>query len=86
MLGTGVKKLAPIEIQNYGRTNRSLHYTSSFEKGHKIESKDIAVLRTEKVLTPGIPPEFLETVTGSVLQQDVTSGNGVNWQDLLKKN
>lgn len=86
VLGTGVKKLAPIEIQNYGRTNRSLHYTSSFEKGHKIGSKDIAVLRTEKVLTPGIPPEFLETVTGCVLQKDVTSGNGVNWQDLLKKN
>lgn len=86
VLGTGVKKLAPIEIQNYGRTNRSLHYTSSFEKGHKIESKDIAVLRTEKVLTPGIPPEFLDTVTGCVLQQDVTSGNGVNWQDLLQKN
>lgn len=86
VLGTGVKKLAPIEIQNYGRTNRSLHYTSSFEKGHKIGSKDIAVLRTEKVLTPGIQPEFLETVTGCVLQKDVTSGNGVNWQDLLQKN
>lgn len=83
VLGTGVKKLAPIEIQNYGRTNRSLHYTSSFEKGHKIESKDIAVLRTEKVLTPGIPPEFLERVTGCVLQKDVTSGSGVAWEDLL---
>ena len=83
VLGTGVKKLAPIEIQNYGRTNRSLHYTSSFEKGHKIGSKDIAVLRTEKVLTPGIPPEFLETVTGCVLQKGVTSGSGVAWEDLL---
>lgn len=83
VLGTGVKKLAPIEIQNYGRTNRSLHYTSSFEKGHKIESKDIAVLRTEKVLTPGIPPEFLDTVIGSVLQCSVTSGSGVAWKDLL---
>ncbi|MBP5748032.1 MAG: N-acetylneuraminate synthase family protein [Treponema sp.] len=83
VLGTGVKKLAPIEIQNYGRTNRSLHYTSSLEKGHKIESKDIAVLRTEKVLTPGIPPEFLDTVIGCVLQKDVTSGSGVAWEDLL---
>ena len=85
VLGTGVKKLAPIEIQNYGRTNRSLHYTSSLEKGHKIESKDIAVLRTEKVLTPGIPPEFLDTVTGCVLQKDVTSGSGVEWEDLLQR-
>lgn len=85
VLGTGVKKLAPIEIQNYGRTNRSLHYTSSFEKGHKIGSKDIAVLRTEKVLTPGIPPEFLDTVTGCVLQKDVTSGSGVAWEDLLQR-
>ncbi|MBO4386529.1 MAG: N-acetylneuraminate synthase family protein [Treponema sp.] len=86
VLGSGAKRLAASEINNYGRTNRSLHYTSSLEKGHKIESKDIAVLRTEKVLTPGIPPEFLDTVIGSVLQQDVTSGNGVNWQDLLQKN
>ncbi len=77
ILGDGIKKLAPAEEANYGRTNRSLHYLNSLKKGHVIRAEDIAVLRTEKVLTPGIHPDFLEKVTGLKLSQDVTGGDGV---------
>lgn len=83
--GTGIKRLAPSELANYGRTNRSLHYTRSLKKGQKITTADIAVLRTEKVLTPGLSPEYLQTVTGAVLQQDVSSGEGVCWEHFISK-
>jgi sialic acid synthase SpsE len=74
IIGSGAKKLAPAESANYGRTNRSLHYMTSLSKGHVISQEDISVLRTEKVLTPGISPDFLGTVTGKVLEHDVKAG------------
>ena len=83
VLGTGIKRLAKIETQNYGRTNRSLHYMRDIKAGEKISREDISVLRTEKVLSPGISPVFLETVVDSVLCRDVRSGDGVDFADFL---
>ncbi|MFA6937155.1 MAG: N-acetylneuraminate synthase family protein [Treponema sp.] len=85
VLGSGVKKLAKIEIQNYGRTNRSLHYMKEMKKGDVVSSKDISVLRTEKVLTTGISPEYYGAVLGSVLQKDVESGSGVQLEDFIQR-
>lgn len=83
VIGNGVKKLAPAEEANYGRTNRSLHYMSAFEKGHIISAQDIGVLRTEKILTPGISPEFLNQIIGSELKNPVEDGAGVQLKDFL---
>lgn len=77
ILGDGIKKLAPAEEKNYDRTNRSLHFVKSLTKGAKIKEEDIAVLRTEKVLTVGISPEYYESVIGKTLKRDVKSGEGV---------
>ena len=84
VLGTGIKKLAPAELANYGRTNRSLHYMKELKSGAVIKESDIGVLRTEKVLTPGISPEFLDEVIGATLVKDVTSGSGVQFSDIVK--
>lgn len=80
-LGDGIKRLAPAEEANYGRTNRSLHYMKDFSAGHVIEEGDIAILRTEKILTPGISPEFYDAVIGKKLKVAVTSGAGVQQED-----
>jgi sialic acid synthase SpsE len=85
VLGTGIKTLAPAESENYGRTNRSLHFVHAMKAGSIIEEKDVAVLRTEKVLTPGIAPAFLQTVLGAHLVRDVNSGAGVQWEDIVGK-
>jgi sialic acid synthase SpsE len=85
VLGTGIKMLAPAERANYGRTNRSLHFMHAMQNGSVIGKDDIAVLRTEKVLSPGIPPEYLAAVTGAHLSHDVTAGSGVQWEDVLQK-
>lgn len=81
-LGNGVKRLAKIEQQNYGRTNRSLHYMRDIKKGETLGENDVSVLRTEKILTPGIAPDFLDEVIGCALSRDVKSGDGLLLSDL----
>lgn len=81
VIGDGVKKLAPAEQANYGRTNRSLHFLENMKKGSIIKAEDIGVLRTEKILTPGLTPDYLEKVIGSILLKDVTAGAGVQLED-----
>ena len=82
MMGSGEKALAPSEEQNYTRTNRSIHYMKAFKAGHKLRRRDIAVLRTEKILTPGISPEFYEEVIGKKLAIDITAGQGLLFEHL----
>lgn len=82
VLGDGVKRLAPAEEANYGRTNRSLHFMRNMKKGEVIGENDVAVLRTEKVLTPGLTPDYLDKVIGKKLLRDVTSGAGVQLTDI----
>ena len=77
VLGDGIKKLAPAEEANYGRTNRSIHYMHDMKAGEVIGADDVAVLRTEKVLTPGLTPDWLDKVIGAKLLCDVEAGQGV---------
>lgn len=84
VIGNGIKELADSEKANYGRTNRSLHYMKDFSKGYKIQKEDIQVLRTEKVLSVGLDPEYLELVTGKILTCDVKSGSGVQFTDFMQ--
>ena len=81
VLGDGIKRLAPAEEANYGRTNRSLHFMRDMKEGEIIGADDVAVLRTEKVLTPGLTPDWLDKVVGRKLLRDVTSGSGVQKMD-----
>ena len=83
VIGDGVKRLAPSERMNYGRTNRSLHYMRTMHAGDRISAGDIAVLRTEKVLSPGISPEFAGFLEGKALVRDVVTGAGVSLDDFV---
>ncbi len=83
VIGDGVKRLAPAEKANYGRTNRSIHFMHDMKKGEKIGREDIGILRTEKILTPGISPEFYDLVIGKKMACDVKSGAGLRFEDLL---
>jgi len=83
VLGTGKKSLAPSELASYGRTNRSIHALRTLAAGKCLESADVAVLRTEKILTPGIHPRYLQKILGKRLTRDVEAGEGIGWVDLL---
>ena len=79
------KELAPSESANYGRTNRSLHFMRDMKKGEKIREGDIAILRTEKVLTPGISPAFYDMMIGAELACDARNGEGLQFCHVIKK-
>ncbi len=85
ILGDGVKRLAPSERENYARTNRSLHYMGDLGEGSVVTARDVAILRTEKVLTVGLSPDCLDAVVGARLARDVRSGAGVSWEDFLSR-
>ena len=55
----------------------------NLKAGSIISKNDVAVLRTEKVLSVGISPEFLDTVIGAKLVKDVRDGDGVQFSDII---
>ncbi len=81
-LGDGVKRLAPSEEANYGRTNRSLHALRPIRAGERFGTDNVAALRTEKVLSPGLEPRYLSLVLGRLAARDVGDGEGLSWNDL----
>lgn len=84
-LGDGVKRLAVCERANWGKTNRSLHYTRAMRTGERVTSGDIAALRSEKNLSAGVSPLLSGTLIGATLTRDVSSGEGVQLEDFLQK-
>jgi N-acetylneuraminate synthase len=82
VLGDGVKRLAPSEAANYTRTNRSLHVINAIKAGDKFSTSNIAELRTEKELRPGLDPCFFELILGRVACADIPAGEGLRWEDV----
>ncbi len=83
VLGNGVKDLASAERANYTRTNRSLHARRAIAAGERIAADDVAILRTEKVLRPGIGPEHLAVVVGATARRAIPDGEGIEWADIV---
>ena len=85
VMGSGKKSLAPGEAANYGRSNRSIRAVRDIAAGAVIEAPDVAVLRSEHNLEPGLPPWVLETVVGSRTTRPVADGAGISWEDLIRR-
>ncbi|MBB6481068.1 N-acetylneuraminate synthase family protein [Spirochaeta isovalerica] len=83
VIGSGEKKLAPSEWDNYERTNRSLHALTALKPGTELTEKNCALLRTEKILRPGISPLFYKEVLGKTVKEKIPDGEGIRWQDIL---
>ncbi|AEJ62247.1 N-acetylneuraminic acid synthase domain-containing protein [Spirochaeta thermophila DSM 6578] len=83
VLGSGEKRLAPAERGNYGRSNRSIHVRRTVKAGSVLREEDLVVVRTEKMLRPGLPPVFLPVVVGRRVAREVEEGEGLRWEDLL---
>lgn len=82
VLGDGIKRLAPSEKANYDRTNRSLHALRDIPAGAPIGPDDVAILRTEKVLRPGLHPRFLSAVIGRRARSNIPAGEGIRFEDI----
>ena len=82
VLGSGIKTLAPSERENYMRTNRSLHALRDIQPGETITARDFAVLRTEKILRPGLAPSWAEKICGRTARQCIPAGEGIRFEDV----
>jgi sialic acid synthase SpsE len=82
ILGDGVKRLSKSEEANYGRTNRSIHALNDIRSGELITKDKVAVLRTEKVLRPGLAPEYINFVAGRIALRDIYAGEGIVLGDI----
>jgi len=52
--------------------------------GAVLGTEDVAVLRSEKNLSPGIEPQYLENVSGARLAQSISAGAGGQWNHLIQ--
>ena len=79
ILGTGIKKLAPSEAANYRTTNRSVMAVADIKKGTIFTNNNIALLRSEKQLSPGLDPELFNKIINRKAIADIRSGTGITW-------
>jgi len=82
-LGTGIKQLAPSEAANYKTTNRSIMAITDIKQGEPFTETNIALLRSEKVLTPGLSPEFFSIILNKKATRKVVTGSGIQWDCFL---
>jgi sialic acid synthase SpsE len=82
VLGSGIKQLAPSEAANYERTNRSIHASRKIQQGEVFCTSNLALLRTEKVLRPGLHPSMWTHVLGRRAAREVPDGEGIEWPDI----
>ncbi len=83
-LGDGVKRLATAEADNYATTNRSVHALRDIAAGEILTEENTALLRSEKNLRPGLPPELWEAALGRRVVRPVPAGEGVLLADLME--
>ena len=82
ILGSGVKELAPSEKANYRLTNRSIHALRDIQKGEILKRGDYAVLRTEKILRPGLEPSWEKIIEGRAARNFIPAGEGIGFEDI----
>ena len=82
ILGNGVKELAPSEKENYTRTNSSIHALRDIKAGEILKKSDYAVLRTEKILRPGLEPCYENMIEGRTAKNFIPAGEGIRFEDI----
>lgn len=76
-LGDGKKKLAPVEKPSYKTTNRSIMAIKYIPKGTAFTKDNIALLRSEKSLSPGLTPEYFDIILHKKAARNILNGSGI---------
>ena len=83
MLGSYRKTIAPSEEVIYPNDKRSIHAINEIKEGSRLTKENIAVLRSERNLNPGMPPKFYHLILGKKVNKDISYSQGITWEDLL---
>ena len=77
MLGDGIKKYRDSEKENRVIVRRSLAYNANFNKGHRIDYKDLLTLRPNKYICGS----NLEKYVGKTLKIEVSENQFIKDED-----
>ncbi len=84
ILGDGIKRLTPHEIEHYHSTNRTIHALNNIERGEKFSTSNLGLLRAEESPQKGLPSQLLPNLLGARATKRIESGRGVVWSDILQ--
>ena len=83
ILGTGIKKLAESEKDNYKTTRRSIKAMVKISIDELITEKNISILRSEKNLSPGLGPEYFDIICNKKAKKTIEDGHGITWEHVI---
>lgn len=83
VLGDGRKRLGRSEQRFYATTNRSIIAVRGIDAGETLTPANVALLRSETNLKPGLPALFWDTVLGKKTGRPLANGDGLEWSHLL---
>lgn len=85
ILGSGQKTITTTERVLYPGDKRSIFTIKNIKKGEKLNKKNIAVLRAERYLKPGIHPRYFNLVLGKKIVKPIKKYTGLQWDHLLMR-
>ncbi len=83
VIGDGKKRLSRSEKQFYATTNRSIIAIRDIKAGDRISEKNVALLRSETNMSPGLPAPYWDTVLGKTVIRPLSDGDGLGWNYLI---
>jgi len=80
VMGNGKKVLSRSEKRYYATTNRSIMAIKTIEEKEAFTTENIALLRSETNMRPGLPGQFWDLVLGRTAVCPIRNGEGINWR------
>lgn len=85
IMGDGRKTITASEAELYPGDKRSIFTIKDINKGEKLTKNNVAVLRAERYLKPGIHPRYFEIILGAKAVKPIKMFTGLQWHSLLNK-
>ena len=83
LLGSPVKRITPSEAPLYPGDRRSIHALRDLKEGDVLSCDNMAVLRSERNLSPGLHPRYWDLLQKRTLTRPISAGVGITWEVLL---
>jgi len=83
ILGTSQKIITPSEKILYPGDKRSIFVIKNIKKGEKLTKRNLAILRAERYLLPGIHPRYFDLVLGKKVIKPIKKYTGLKWDYLF---
>lgn len=85
ILGTGKKIITPSEKELYPGDKRSIFVIRNLKRGDRLNKNNLAILRAERYLKPGLHPRYFDLVLGKRVTKSIKKYTGLQWDNLLIK-